>query len=78
MKKGITVCTEYDRLGRWTLVIEKEKGKLTLPEIMAAAREHEWDYYLLLLDCYSDGEDQFADEEPIGDKVVLYRAKELK
>lgn len=36
------------------------------------------DYYLLLLDCYSDGEDQFADEEPIGDKVVLYRAEELK
>ena len=26
MKKGITVYTEYDRLGRWTLVIEKEKG----------------------------------------------------
>lgn len=45
---------------------------------MAAAREHEWDYYLLLLDCYSDGEEQFADEEPIGDKVVLYRAEELK
>ena len=36
------------------------------------------DYYLLLLDCYSDGEDQFADEEPIADKVVLYRAEELK
>ena len=78
MKKGITVYTEYDRLGRWTLIIEKEKGKLTLPEIMAAAREHELDYYLLLLDCYSDGEDQLADEEPIGDKVVLYRAEQLK
>lgn len=36
------------------------------------------DYCLLLLDCYSDGEEQFADEEPIGDKVVLYRAEELK
>lgn len=36
------------------------------------------DYYLLLLDCYSDSEDQFAGEEPIGDKVVLYRAEELK
>lgn len=78
MKKGITAYTEYDKLGRWTLIIEKEKGKLTLPEIMAAAREHEWDYYLLLLDCYSDGEDQFADEGPVGDKVVLYRAEELK
>ena len=32
------------------------------------------DYYLLLLDCYSDGEDQLADEEPIGDKAVLYKA----
>ena len=28
------------------------------------------DYYLLILDCYSDGEDQLADEEPIGDKCV--------
>ena len=36
------------------------------------------DYYLLILDCNSDGEEQFADEEPIGDKVVLYRAEELK
>ena len=36
------------------------------------------DYYLLILDCCSDGEDQLADEEPIGDKVVLYRAGELK
>ena len=36
------------------------------------------DYYLLILDCCSDGEDQFADEEPIADKVVLYRAEELK
>ena len=36
------------------------------------------DYYLLILDCYSDGEDPFADEEPIADKVVLYRAEELK
>lgn len=78
MKKGIAAHIEYDRLGRWTLIIEKEKGKLTLPEIMAAAREHEWDYYLLLLDCYSDDEDQFADEELIGDKVVLYRAEQLK
>lgn len=25
MKKGITVYTEYDKLGRWTLIIEKEK-----------------------------------------------------
>ena len=36
------------------------------------------DYYLLILDCCSDGEEQFADEEPIGDKAVLYRAEELK
>ena len=36
------------------------------------------DHYLLLLDCYSDSEDQLVDEEPIGDKVVLYRAEELK
>lgn len=32
MKKGITAYTEYDKLGHWTLIIEKEKGKLTLPE----------------------------------------------
>lgn len=26
MKKGITVYTKYDRCGRWTLIVEKEKG----------------------------------------------------
>ena len=32
MKKGITAYSDYDVNGRWCLVIEKNKGKLTLDE----------------------------------------------
>lgn len=73
MKKGIEAHTGYDKSGRWKLIIEKKKGKLTLDEIKEAAREVEWDFYLLVLDCYHDEDIQYADSEPIGDRVELYR-----
>lgn len=38
MKKGITARSEYDRAGHWMLVIEKQRGKLTLEKIKDAAR----------------------------------------
>lgn len=77
MKKGITVHTEYDRRGRWVLVIEKRRGKLTLDEIKDTAREYEWDYYLLVLDCYhKEYDDQFVDT-PVGDRVELYRTDDF-
>lgn len=73
MKKGIDVYSDYDRQGRWMLVIEKKRGKLTLEEIKDAAREYEWDYYLLVLDCYHEEcDDQFL-ENPVGDRAELYR-----
>ena len=76
MKKGITAYSDYDVNGRWCLIIEKNKGKLTLDEIKEAAREHEWDFYLLVLDCYHDEDIQFL-EAPAGDKVTLYRTDAL-
>lgn len=77
MKRGIEVWTEYDELGRWTLIIEKKRGKLTLEDIMRSAREWEWDHYLLYLDCYSeDFEMQFVLDG--GDRAVLYRAEDLR
>lgn len=74
LKKGITAHADYDSSGRWMLVIEKEKGRLTLEDIKAAARDHEWDYYLLVLDCFHDEDDsQYCLHESAGDRVTLYR-----
>ena len=73
-KKGITAYADYDKTGRWMLVIEKRRGRLTLEEIKTAARDHEWDFYLLVLDCYHDENDiQDYTAEAVGDRVVLYR-----
>lgn len=77
MKKGITACPEYDRKGRWMLVIRKQRGELTLEEIKSAAREYELDYYLLVLDCYHDEYDSQLAEEPDGDRVELYRTDDF-
>ena len=73
-KKGIEVYTDYDKSGRWRLIIEKKRGKLTLDEIKEAAREHEWDFYLLVLDCFHEpGDIQYGYDIPAGDRVELYR-----
>lgn len=75
-KKGISAYPEYDKSGRWMLVIEKQRGKLTLEEIKEAAREHEWDFYLLVLDCFhdpADDEQYAAMPDRKGDRVELYR-----
>lgn len=74
MKKGIEVHADYDSRGRWTLVIEKKRGRLSLEEIREAARDWEWDFYLLVLDCYHDEDEvQYFYDVPQGDRVVLYR-----
>lgn len=74
MKKGIEVYPDYDKSGRWMLVIEKKRGKLTLDEIKGAAREHEWDFYLLLLDCFHDEcDDEQYTAPAVGDRAILYR-----
>ena len=72
MKKGITCWSDHDRTGRWILVIEKKRGKLTLEDIREAATEWELDIYLLPLDCREDEGQCFGDEAE-GDRVVLYR-----
>lgn len=77
MKKGITAYSEYDRCGRWMLIIEKQRGKLTLEEIKSTAREYEWDFYLLVLDCYHDEYDDQYTTNPDGDRVELYRTDDF-
>ena len=72
MKRGIDVHPDYDRTGVWCLIVEKKKGKLTLEDIKEAAREYEWDYYLLVLDCFHDPYEIQGDEMPEGDIAVLY------
>ena len=73
MKKGIEAWPDYDKTGRWKLIIEKKRGRLTLEEIKEAAREWELDYYLLVLDCFHDPDDIQYGEAPQGDRVELYR-----
>lgn len=47
---------------------------MTLDEIRQAARECEWDYYLLVIDAFHDDfDEQFGDSPPPGDCAVLYR-----
>lgn len=72
---NVTAFSDYDTAGRWCLRIEKRRGKLTLEEIKAAARDHEWDFYLLVLDCFHEENDdlQFCEEPPKGDLATLYR-----
>lgn len=72
MKKGIEVRPDYDRSGRWCLRMHKPRGKFTLEEIREAARDYEWDFYLLVLDAFHDDEDQLM-ESQTGDFVTLYR-----
>lgn len=72
MKKGIEIWSDYDKTGRWHLNIKKEKGKFNLAELREILREWEWDFYLILVDAYTDEEPQFA-EMPKGDFVKVYR-----
>lgn len=75
MKRGVEVYSDYDRDNRWRLIIKKKKGKLSLDEIKEAAKEYEYDYYLLVLDCYhdEDNDDNPFCEPPKGDMAILYR-----
>lgn len=72
MKKGIELWSDYDKSGRWCLRMKKSRGKFTLDEIREAAREYEWDFYLLVLDAFHDDEDQLIETQS-GDFVTLYR-----
>lgn len=73
-KKGIVTTAGWDESGRWCLTIEKKRGRLTLDEVRQAAREEEWDYYLLVIDAFHDDfDDQFGENAPPGDFALLYR-----
>lgn len=73
-KKGIEWHTGYDKSGRWCLTVEKKRGKLSLDEIREAARECEWDFYLLVVDAFHEEfDEQFGDNRREGDFVTLYR-----
>ena len=74
MKKGIKVWPDYDKSRRWCLRMQKSRGKFTLDEIREAAREYEWDFYLLVLDAFHDDEDQLIETQS-GDFVTLYRTE---
>ena len=49
MKKGLSCELTNDSAGNMMLIVRKERGKLTLDDIRAAATEYEQDYYALIL-----------------------------
>ena len=74
MKKGIEVSSDHDKQGRWCLRVRKARGRLTRDEIEEAARDWEWDFYLMLIDAYHcDEDEQQFTESQSGDIVTLYR-----
>ena len=76
MKKTIETWTEWWNLGgehtTLVLIIKKKKGKLTREEVKEACMEHEWAYWLELIDGRGefDGEeafDMFSNPKTAGD-----------
>ena len=72
MNKRIMVWPDWDKSGRWCLRMQKSRGKFTLDEIRDAARDYEYDFYLLVLDAFHEEEDHFMEAQS-GDFVTLYR-----
>ena len=82
-KTQIEVYADYDESGNLIYIVEKSKGRLTLEEIRKALKEHEEDYYLLLVDCLRDedecyqGWNESIDDRNKGDIVTAYPADSL-
>lgn len=72
--KNIEVWPGYDCSGRWLLKIQKKRGKLTLDEIVEAAKNYEQDFYALIIRAVDADYEQYYDVEPKGDYIELYRA----
>ena len=77
MKKGLRCEATYDAAGNWMLVVEKDRGKLTLEDIREAATEYEEDYYALVLKCISSEGTQWYDDDIQGDVAELYRLADV-
>ena len=77
MKKGIDVYSDRDARGIWILRIEKKRGKFTLEEITDICREYEEDFYMLVVNAYSDTLGQYYTEDLEGDFVTLYSANKF-
>ena len=75
MKKSIEVWPSNDAQGNWMLCIKKARGKLTLEEIIQAAKEYEEDYYMMPLKCIDGDMLQYFDDDLASDYVELYSAQ---
>lgn len=73
MKNKITVGSTYDRSGLWMLEIKKEKGKLTLDEIIDACKDYENDYYGLIVKAIDEDMEEYYEDDLPNDRVQLYR-----
>ena len=77
MKKGIEVWSDYDKGGKWCLRIQKKRGRLTLEEIIDAAKEWEMDFYALIIKAIDEEFDCYYDDIEQGDYMTLYRATDF-
>jgi hypothetical protein len=84
LKRGITVQRGHDLRGQEAVTVEKKKGKLTLDEVWDALRDQRlnnehWNqpffgHYAILLHCQEETDAGYLDDdEPEGDKVLLYQ-----
>ena len=75
--KKIEVWSGYDCSGRWLLKIQKKREKLTLDEIIEAAKNYEQDFYALIIRAVDAEYEQYYDVEPKGDYIELYCATDF-
>lgn len=77
MKKGLNCELTNDSAGNMMLIVRKERGKLTLDDIRAAATEYEQDYYALILKCMDGDMSQYWTDDLQGDAAELYPAADF-
>lgn len=77
MKKGIDYEWATDPAGYPVLRIRKERGRLSLDDIIATATEAGQDYYGLVLKCMDEDMSQYYEDDIPGDCVELYEIDKM-
>ena len=76
--KNIEVWTDYDKAGIWAMHIKKNRGKLTLDEIIETCTAYEQDFYMLVIKAMDEDMEQYYITDDLqGDYVTLYRADDF-
>lgn len=77
LKKGLSSEATWDPDGNFCLIVRKERGKLTLEDIRAAAMDYGEDYYFLVMKCMDEDMSQYYEDDLQGDVAELYCAEKV-